>query len=73
MQEITASGKRKINTGKYESADIMFSLKKQVLDGTDLGPEMKKLYQEIEFLLDQKEKEIRNKIEKKAKKWIVRN
>ena len=64
MQEITASLRRKINLGNYESTDIMFSLKKQILDEKELGPEMEKLYQEIEFLLDRKEKEIREKQEK---------
>ena len=67
MQEITASQKRRINTGNYQSTEIMYSLKKQVLDGTELGPEMDKLTQEAEYILDKKEKEIRNKIKKEAK------
>ena len=68
MQEITVSQKRRINTGNYQSTEIMYSLKKQVLDGTDLGPEMDKLTEEAEFILDKKEKEIRKKIAKEAEK-----
>ena len=66
MQEITVSQKRRINVGNYQSTEIMVSLKKQVLDGTDLGPEMEKLTQEAEYILDRKEKEIRKKIAKAA-------
>ena len=68
MQEITISGRRKINTGNYQNTEIMYSLKKQVLDGTELGPEMQKLSEDLEFILDQKEKQIRQRIEKEAKK-----
>ena len=68
MQEITVSQKRRINTGNYQSTEIMYSLKKQVLDGTDLGPEMDKLTQEAEYILDKKEKEIRKKIPEEVKK-----
>ncbi|KKM77289.1 hypothetical protein LCGC14_1371660 [marine sediment metagenome] len=67
MQEITVSSKRKINTGNYQNTEIMYSLKKQVLDGTEPGPEMQKLSEEIEFILDKKEKQIRQRIEKEAK------
>ncbi len=63
MQEIVVSQKRRINTGNYQSTEIMYSVKKQVLDGTDIGKEMDKLTQEIEYILDRKEKEIRKKIE----------
>lgn len=68
MQEVVASQKRKINTRKYENIEIMFSLKRQVLDGTELGPEMEKLSKEIQTILDQKEKEIREKIKKEENK-----
>lgn len=68
MQEVVASQKRKINTGNYESIDIMYSLKRQVPDGTDLGPEIEKLSLDIEFALDRKEKEIRRRIDKEGKK-----
>ena len=66
MQEITASQKRKINTGNYQNTEIMYCLKKQVLDGTDLGPEIEQLNIDIEFQLDRKEKEIRKRIEKNS-------
>ncbi len=70
MQEITVSMRRKINMGNYESQDIMISLKKQILDTgeTDLNPEINKLFQDIEFTLNQKEKEIRKKIPEEVKK-----
>ena len=68
MQEITSSQKRRINTGNYQSTEIMYTVKKQVLDGAELGPEMDKLTQEIEFILDKKEKEIRKKIPEEVKK-----
>ncbi len=68
MEEIVVTQKRRINTGNYQSTEIMYSLKKQVLDGTELGPEMDKLTQEIEFILDRKEKEIRKKIPEEVKK-----
>lgn len=69
MQEIVVSQKRKINTGNYQSIDIMISLKKQILDTgeTDLEPQINKLFEEMEFILDKKEKEIRKKIEERAK------
>lgn len=68
MQEITVSQKRRINTGNYQSTEIMYSVKKQILDGTEIGKEMNKLTEEIEFILDKKEKEIRDKIPKEVKK-----
>ena len=66
MQEITVSQKRRINTGNYQSTEIMYSVKKQVLDGAELGKEMNTLTEEIEFILDRKEKEIRKNVAKTA-------
>ena len=59
MQEITASVHRKINLGNYENSDFMFSVKVQVLDGTDLAAEIKKLNETLELLANEKEKKIR--------------
>ncbi len=67
MQEVTVSQKRRINTGNYQSTEIMYSIKKQVLDATPLDLEMQNLSKEIETRLDKQEKEIRDKIEKEAK------
>ncbi len=64
MQEITVSQKRRINTGNYQSTEIMYSVKKQVLDGAELGKEMNTLTEEIEYVLDKKEKEIRKNVAK---------
>ncbi len=66
MQEVVVSQKRRINTGNYQSTEIMYSVKRQVLDGTDLGKEMDNLTQEIEYILDKKEKEIRKNVAKEA-------
>ena len=66
MQEVVVSQKRRINVGNYQSTEIMYSVKKQILDGAELGKEMNTLTEEIEYVLDRKEKEIRKNIAKTA-------
>ncbi len=67
MQEITISGRRKINTGNYQSQDIMASTKQTLLDGQDIEQAMQELNTKINAFLDKEEKTIREKIEKEAK------
>ena len=70
MQEIVISGRRKINTGKYESKDLMASAKQTLLDGQDIEQAMQELNKKINAFLDKEEKTIREKIEKEAKQWV---
>ena len=67
MQEIVISGRRKINTGNYQSQDIMASTKQTLLDGQDIEQAMQELNTKINAFLDKEEKTIREKIEKEAK------
>lgn len=68
MQEITISGRKKINLGNYESQDIMASAKITLLDGTDIETEMEKANQKINTFLEKEEKKIRETKTNETKK-----
>lgn len=61
MIEVVVSRSRKVNTGKYEMADVFASVKAQVLEPVQVKAELDKLNKEVEAFVEAEAKKLKEK------------